>query len=384
MIIKAYQKRIYPNKKQTELIEKHFGANRWIYNWGLNKKIKSYQENKKSISCFDLIRELPGLKKENEWLKEISSQSLQQSIRNLDNAFTKFFREKKGFPNFKSKKRNKNSFQTPQGNKINFKKKILQFEKIGKLKIRIEKEFKGRIKTTIISKNNINQYFASIVVETPDNCLKKKAIKEKTTVGIDLGIKDFAVLSSGERISNNKFLKNNEDRLKVLHKRASKKKKGSQRRIKANFNLAKLYNKTKNQRSDFLHKFTHKLTHDNQVHTIAIEDLNVSGMLKNHCLAKSISDVSWAEFRRQLNYKCSWYGKNLIVIGRFEPSSKMCSCGEINADLKLSDREWTCKKCKTKHDRDLLASQNIKRFALKKQNLITPSPRGKESMELSQ
>jgi len=386
MIIKAYKKRIYPNKKQQILLDNNFGAVRWIYNWALDKKIKAYQKDKKQISCFDLIKELPKLKKqkETEWLKEANAQSLQQSIRNLDNAFTRFFREKKGFPKFKSRKKNKNSFITPQGIKIDFENKKLQIEKIGKLKIRIEKRFEGKIKTVIISKNNINQYFASMVVETPDNCLNKKEIKEKTTLGIDLGIKDFAILSNGRKIKNNKFLKNSENRLKVLQRRLSKKKKGSQNRKRAKFKVAKLHNKISNQRSDFLHKFTYQLTHDNQVQTIAIEDLNVSGMLKNHCLAKAISDVAWSEFRRQLSYKCEWYGKNLLVIGRFEPSSKMCSCGEINKDLKLSDRKWTCKKCGLTHDRDILASQNIKRFALKKQNLITPLPKGEEPVELSQ
>lgn len=384
MIIKGYKKRIYPRKEQIELIEKHFGAIRWVYNWGSNKKIKVYQNNKKNISCFELINELPKLKKENKWLKEINAQSLQMSLRNLDNAFTKFFREKKGFPKFKSKKKNKNSFQLPQGNKIDFKNRKLQVIKIGKLKIKLDKEFKGKIKTVIINKNNINQYFASIIVKTPDSYIEKKAVKKKTTLGVDLGIKDFAVLSDGKKIKNNKFLKNSEDRLKILHRRLSKKQKGSQNRKKAKFNLAKLYNKITNQRSDFLHKFTYQLTHDNQVQTIAIEDLNVDGMLKNHCLSKAISDVAWSEFRRQLSYKCKWYGKNLVVIGRFEPSSKMCSCGKINKELKLSDRKWTCKKCGLTHDRDILASQNIKRFALKKQNLLTPLPKGEESVELSQ
>lgn len=383
MIIKSYKKRIYPNREQIELIEKHFGATRWIYNWSLNQKVEAYQKDMKRISCFELINELPELKKKNEWLKEVNAQSLQMSLRNLDNAFTRFFREKKGFPKFKSRKKNKNSFQIPQNNKIDFKNKRLQILKIGKIKIRLEKEIKGKIKTVIINKNNINQYFASIVVETLENCVKKKVIKEKTTIGIDLGIKDFAILSNGEKIKNNKFLKNSEQRLKILHRRLSRKQKRSKNRIKAKFKLAKLYEKIKNQRLNFLHKFTYQLTHDNQVQTIAIEDLNVNGMLKNHCLAKSISDVAWSEFRRQLNYKCEWYGKNLIVIGRFEPSSKMCSCGEINKELKLSDRKWTCQKCGLTHDRDLLASQNIKKFALQKQNLITPSLRGKEPVELS-
>jgi putative transposase len=197
-------------------------------------------------------------------------------------------------------------------------------------------------------------------------------------------LKDFAILSNGKKIKNNKFLKKSEGRLKVLQRRLSKKKKGSQNRKKAKFKVAKLHNKISNQRSDFLHNFTYQLTHDNQVQTIAIEDLNVGGMIRNHCLAKAISDVAWSKFRRQLDYKCKWHGKNLIVIGRFEPSSKMCSCGKINESLKLSDRIWTCKKCGLTHNRDILASQNIKRFALKKQNLLTPLPRGEEPVELSQ
>ncbi len=362
---KAYQYRIYPNKKQRILLKKHFGATRWLFNYGLQRKIETYQRTRKSISCFELSKELPKLKsqKETEWLKEINAQSLQMSLRALDNAFVRFFRKKKGFPNFKSKK-NRQSFSIPQGNKIDFKTKKASFIKIGEVKIIIDREFKGRIIKATIKKNKINQYFVSYIVDENIKLPKPRAIKEKTTIGIDLGLKHFAVLSNGKKIKNPRQLKNSEQKLLVLQRRLSKKEKGSNRKEKAKFKVAKLHNKILNQRSSFLHNLTYQLTHDNQVDTYAIENLNVNGMLKNHCLAKSIADTSWGEFIRQLSYKSKWYGKNLLTIGRFEPSSKMCGCGWINKELKLSARKWTCPECKTKHDRDILAAQNIKKFAL--------------------
>lgn len=371
MIIKGYKYRLCPNNEQKILLEKHFGASRWIYNYGLKRKIESYQKDKQKISCFDLMKDLPKLKKEKEteWLNEINAQSLCMSIRNLDNAFTKFFREKKGFPNFKSKK-SKNSFSIAQGNKIDFIKGKSSFIKLGKINVVVDREFKGRIVKATISKNSINQYFVSYTVETSANPIEPQKIKNKTSIGIDLGIKTFATISNGVKIDNPKFLSKSEKRLAVLQRRLSKKKKSSNNRVNAKYQVAKLHTKISNQRLNFLHNLTYQLTHDNQVETIAIEDLNVAGMVKNHCLAKSISDVSWYEFKRQLEYKSKWYGKNLLVVGRFEPSSKMCSCGEINQELTLKDREWNCKKCGLTHDRDLLASQNIKRFALQKQNLI--------------
>jgi len=191
----------------------------------------------------------------------------------------------------------------------------------------------------------------------------KSKIEESTSVGIDLGIKDFATLSNGEKISNPKFLGSKLERLKALQQRASKKKKGSNNRKKANFKIAKLYEKVTNQRVDFLQKTSTKLIRENQ--TIILEDLNIAGMMKNHCLARAISDVSWSKFIEMLKYKSEWYGKNLVQIGRFEPSSKMCSCcGTINKNLKLSDRNWTCMSCFATHDRDINAAINIKKFGL--------------------
>jgi len=353
MINKAYKYRIIPNKVQQELLEKHFGCVRFVFNWGLGKKIKAYQQEKKRLSCFDLINELAKLKKEKDfkWLNDVNSQSLQMSLRNLDNAFTNFFRKQNKFPNFKSKKHNINSFQIPQHLKLSDK---LDIPKIKGIKIKQHRKLEGKIKTATVSN----------LVEQDKKLPKKLKIKEKTTIGIDLGIKTFATLSDGRKIDNPKYLKNNLRKLKRQQRWLSRKVKGSNNRRKQIKKVGLIHEKINNQRSDFLHKFSFQITHENQVGTIAIEDLDVKGMVKNHYLAQAISDVSWGKFRRQLEYKTEWYGKNLLVIGRFEASSKICSCGQVNQELKLSNREWTCKECGIKHDRDILAANNIKKFAI--------------------
>lgn len=373
MIQRAYKYRIFPNKEQVELFEQHFGSTRFVFNWGLEKKIKAYQKDKKRLTCFDLINELTKLKKEKdfEWLNEVNSQSLQVSLRNLDNAFTNFFRKQNKFPNFKSKKHNKNSFQILQHLKLSEK---LDIPKIKDIKIIQHRKLEGKIKTATISKTTTGKYYISILIEQSKDLPKKDKIKDKTTIGIDLGIKTFATISDGRKIDNPKYLKKSERKLKRQQRWLSRKIKGSKNRNKQRIKVALIHEKINNQRSDFLHKFSHQLTHENQVSSIAIEDLNVKGMVKNHYLARSISDVAWNEFKRQLEYKCDWYGKNLLVIGRFEASSKTCSCGVVNQDLKLSDREWTCKECKTKHDRDILAANNIKKFALIPQGLRKSTP----------
>ena len=373
MINKAYKYRIYPNKVQQELLEKHFGCVRFCFNRGLDKKIKAYQQDKKRLSCFDLINELAKLKKEKEfeWLNEVNSQSLQMALRNLDNAFTNFFRKQNKFPNFKSKKHNINSFQIPQHLKLSDK---LDIPKIKGIKIIQHRKLEGKIKTATVSKTPTGKYYISILVEQDKKLPKKPKIKENTAIGIDLGIKTFATLSDGRKIDNPKYLKNSLKKLRRQQRWLSRKIKESNNRKKQIRKVSLIHEKITNQRSDFLHKFSYQITHENQVNTIAIEDLNVKGMVKNHCLAQAISDVSWTEFRRQLEYKTEWYGKNLLVIGRFEASSKTCSCGQVNQELKLSDREWTCLECGVKHDRDILAANNIKKFALIPQGLRKFTP----------
>jgi len=373
MIQIAYKYRIFPNKEQQKLLEKHFGSVRWVFNWGLEKKIKAYQKDKQRLTCFDLINKLTKLKKEKDfqWLNEINSQSLQMALKNLDKSFTNFFRKQGRFPRFKSKKNNINSFQIPQHLKLANK---LTLPKIPEIKIKQHRKLEGIIKTATVSRTPTNKYFVSILAEQDKEFPKKPKVKEKTTIGIDLGIKTFATISDGRKMENPKFLDKSFKKLKRQQRQLSRKVKGSNNRTKHKMKVVLIHEKVKNQRSDFLNKISHQLTHENQVKSIAIENLNVKGLLKNHYLARAISDVSWQEFRRQLEYKCDWYGRNLLVIGRFEASSKTCSCGYVNQKLKLSDREWTCPECKTKHDRDLLASQNIKRFALIPQGLRKFTP----------
>jgi putative transposase len=369
IMIKAFKYRIYPNAEQEIIFAKHFGSCRFLYNWGLARKIELYQKENKKISCFDLIKEITILKKQEEykWLAEVNSQSLQQSLRHLDNAFTRFFREKKGFPKF-HKKSGKQSFTVPQNVKIDFENNQIQIPKCKQIKAKLHREFQGNIKTCVISKNPSGKYFISVLVENDAVIPQKAEIKSETAVGIDLGIKDFATLSSGEVIANPKHLKSKEIKLAKHQKRLSRKKNGSKRRELQKKRVAKIYEKITNERNDFLHKTSKKIVQE--FDTVIIENLNVKGMVKNHNLAKAISDCSWGTFTNMLEYKCNWYGKNLVKIGRFQPSSKLCLCGVINKELKLSDRVWTCKVCNTTHDRDRLAAQNIKNFGLQKQNLI--------------
>jgi putative transposase len=219
------------------------------------------------------------------------------------------------------------------------------------------------MKTATVSKTPTGKYFISILVDDGTPVPEKETYDNNSTVGLDLGIKDFAILSNGTKINNPKHLRDSMERLKALQKRVSRKKKGSRNRKKAAMKLAKLHEKIYNQRHDFQHKLTSRLIDENQA--IAIENLNVDGMLKNHCLAQSISDVSWSSFITKLKYKANWYGKTVLEIGKFEPSSKLCNvCGYKNTELKLSDRNWICPSCQTKHDRDINAAINIKNIAL--------------------
>ncbi len=378
MVLKSFKYRLYPNKEQEIILAKHFGCVRYIYNWALSTKIEKYKTEKKTENFISLGNKLPELKKELKWLKEVNSQSLQSSLKNVDNAFKRFFKEKKGFPKFKSKKSRKDSFHVPQLGKVNWDNETISVPKIKNIKTVLSKQFCGKIKTITIRRVPSGKYFASILVETDNIIPVKPTVYESSTIGIDVGLKTFATFSTGEKIDNPKFLKKSQKKLKYAQYVLSKRVKGSKNRDKQRIKVARLFEKITNQRNDFLHKLTHKLTHDNQVNSIVIEDLNVSGMMKNHCLAGSIGDASWNKFFEFLSYKCEWYGKNLITIGRFDPSSKMCSCGVINNQLTLKDREWTCASCRKHHDRDILASNNIKHFGLLPQNKI-----GWESPELT-
>jgi len=385
MMLKAYKYRLIPNAEQKEAFLKHIGACRFVYNRSLEQKITVYETDKKTLTRFNLNNMLPDLKKEFVWLKDVNSQSLQLTNKNLDSAFKRFFREKKGFPRFKSRKNPVQSFGVPQNYKVDFDNNRIKLPKIGWIKTKLSRLFEGILKTATVSMTTTGKFFISILVEDGRETPKKEPFGYDSTIGLDVGIKDFVTMSDGTKVDNPKFLKSSLQRLKVLQRRVSRKKKGSSNRDKAKYQVAKQHEKITNRRKDFLHKLTTKLVRENQA--IAVETLNVAGMMKNHCLAQAIGDVSWSEFFRQLEYKCDWYGKTLLYIGRFEPSSKICNvCGTINRDLKLSDREWTCAGCGTLHDRDVNASINIKKFALQAQNLIgvvAPRDTREEPVEMS-
>ena len=369
MMLKAYKYRLYPTKTQEVLLAKHFGCARYIYNYGLERKIKSYSETKKSVSRFTIQADLPKLKKaENtKWLSEVNSLSLQAALLNLDMAFTRFFKEKKGFPKFKSKHNNRQSFQVPQNTTVDFEAKRVYLPKFKEgIKCKFDRIFVGKIKTSTVSRTPTDKYFISILVETEDTIPSKAPIDENKAVGVDLGIKTFATLSDGTEIQNHKYLKKALKKLKRLQRSVSRKKTGSNSRKKAVKLLARQYEKVTNKRKDFLHKTSKYLI--DHYDTICLETLSARNMMKNHMLAQAIQDIGIYTFNSYMDYKAEWYGKNIIRIGRFEPSSKMCSCGHIHRGLKLSDRVWVCPACGAVNQRDLLAAQNIKKFAFKLNN----------------
>jgi len=371
-MFKAFKYRIYPTNSQKELIVKHIGSSRFVYNLALETKIAAYIGSKHNYSAFDLIKQLPELKKELPWLKEVNAQSLQQSVHNMDIAFKKFFKGA-GFPKFKSKHKGKQSFLIPQN--VFVKNNLLIVPKFKEgIKMSLHRPTQGIIKSATISVTPTGKYFVSILCDTKEEMLTKAPIEENTTIGIDLGIKDFAITSEGEVFENPKYLRKAQSKLKYVQRKYSKHK-GKRTKQK----LALLHEKVVNKRKDFLHKLSSKLISENQ--TIALETLAVRDMVKNHNLAQAISDASWSTFVTMLEYKADWYGKNILRIGRFAPSSKTCSnCGNINKELRLKDREWACSNCSTVLDRDVNAACNIKSFALK--NILSGEHRLKNQDEL--
>ena len=364
-MLKGFKYRIYPTDKQAALIDRHIGCARLVYNLGLEAKKLAYLGTKTNLSYFDLNTQLNELKKEYAWLKEVNAQSMQAALHNLDDAFTKFFRKQNDFPQFR-KKTGRLSFSCPQHTLIDWQERKIHLIKFSEgIAIELHRPFKGKIKNTTISKTASGKYFASVLVENNDVIPAKPAPVKNKAIGIDVGLISMAVVADSnlERVStikNPNWVKIISHLLERRQKQLSKKETGSRNKEKAKLKLARLHEKIARQRLDFTHKLTYRLTHDNQVDTICIEDLNIKGMLKNHRLASAISSVAWGEMFRQLKYKSDWNGKNLLTAHRFSATSKMCNhCKNINSELTLKDRAWVCPACKSVNDRDENAVPNI-------------------------
>ena len=363
-MLKAIKIRLYPSEDQIIYINKLLGTSRFIYNQCLNYKITEYQSIKKSTSLGETGKFLTSLKSTHEWIKESHSKVLQQQLINLDRAYKNFFKNGSGFPKFKSKHDNNQSCRFPvdaisgvNGNRINI---INALKNIHfKCSVTDEKYLnknQSQIKSGTLSKTKSGNYYFSILIDRPNKIIEKA---KNELIGLDLGIKEFIITSEGQKYENLKSKRNNQVKLSRLHRQVSKKQKGSKNKEKARLRLAKTYNKINNQKEYYLHSITNQLLSENQ--TIVIEDLNVTGMLKNHKLAKSIQELSLNRFKTMLIYKAEWYGREIIQVSRWFPSSKLCNCcGYKNTELELKDRTWLCPECNILHDRDINAAINIK------------------------
>lgn len=380
-MLKTIKVRIYPKGDQRKFIANQLGCCRKVYNMLLDYKKTEYETNNHSVAEKELNKYLTTLKTELTYLNNVHSKVLQQSMRDLNQAFDNFFRGIKtgrniGYPEFKSKHDNEQSCRFPsdlfnrkiyvcdkvKGNRITLCKSLQKIHfKCSKRDEKYLNKFQCNIKSVTLIKTKTNKYFLSILLDRQD--IKKKDYSNNV-IGLDLGIKDFIVDSNGNRYKNLKVKRNNKAKLRRLHRELSRKVKGSNNREKARIKLAKFYEKLTNKKQTYLHQISSKIVNENQV--ICIEDLNVKGMMKSHNLSTSIQELSLYEFRRQLTYKCEQYERNLIVIDRYYPSSKTCSkCGYVNKYLKLSNRSWICPECVKQHDRDYNAANNILSEGLK-------------------
>jgi putative transposase len=372
-MLRRYRYRLYPTQDQEVLIAQHLGCCRFVYNWALNRKNQAYHDEGISLSGYDLVKQLPALKAELPWLNEVNAQSLQQSIIHLSRAFKNFFEGRAEAPTFKAKHAPEQAFTVPQSYTVDFERGTVKLPKIGAVKAVLHRTFTGTMKSATVIRTSTGRYFISIVVDDGRTPPKPVDPVPDQTVGIDMGLSHYVVLSTGDAVENPRYLRNAQKRLAVLQRRLDRKKKGSKNRNKARLKVARCHQKIADQRRDFQHQLSSRLVRENQA--LAVESLNVDGMVKNHSLARSISDAGWGTFLAMLAYKCQEAGKPLLTIGVFEPSSKTCSvCGYRKADLTLKDRAWTCPDCGTTHDRDRNAATNIKQFALARRRISAVEP----------
>ena len=368
-MLKAIKIRLYPNIEQTNYINNLLGCSRFVYNNILNYRMEEYNINNKSVSFGEQGKRLVQLKSEFQWLKDVHSKVLQQSLIDLNKAYNSFFKNGSGFPKFKSKHNNKLSCRFPsdavsgvKGNRINIIKKLSDIHyKCSRRDEILLNKYQKSIKSATLTKTKSGKYYLSILIESNIN---KTLPLTNNIIGIDLGIKDFVITSEGETFDNIKIKRNNKKKISKLHKQLSRKKKGSNNRNKCRIKLARYYEKLNNIKENHLHSVSNHLLNENQV--IVMEDLSVSNMVKNHKLARSLQELSLFRFKQILRYKSNWYSRDLVEIDRWFPSSKLCNkCNYKNNELTLKDRTWTCPDCGESHDRDINAAINIRNEGIK-------------------